>query len=107
MRLGRYIFVGYVGLAGLGLGVAHAAPPPQALFKSGACPTGYYASGKYCVPNSNARFALPKNGSCPTGYFASGQYCVASSDKSRTAIPKSGSCPSGYFASGQYCVSNK
>ena len=107
MRLRCHNFVGYAGLACLGLGLAHAAPPPQALLKSGSCPTGYYASGQYCVPNNNARFALAKDGSCPTGYFASGQYCVASSDKSRAAIPKSGSCPTGYFASGNYCVSSK
>lgn len=107
MRLRGDIRTVCLGLACLGCGVVYAAPPPQPLEKAGSCPTGYYASGQYCVPGSNARFALPKDGSCPSGYFASGQYCVASSDKSRAAIPKFGTCPTGYFASGNYCVSNK
>lgn len=81
-----------------------AAPPAQPLPRSGSCPTGYHASGQYCLPGSSARFAIERNGSCPSGYFASGSYCVASSDRSGLAIHRSGSCPSGYFSSGQYCV---
>lgn len=84
-----------------------AAPPAAPILKEGSCPSGYYSSGNYCVPNSSARFALPKLGSCPSGYYSSGNYCVASSDSSRLAIPKSGSCPSGYYSSGNYCVSSR
>lgn len=87
--------------------LAHAAPPPQPVIRTGSCPGGYYASGNYCVPGNSARFALPRSGSCPGGYYASGDYCVASSESSRLAIPRSGSCPGGYYASGDYCVSNR
>jgi len=73
---------------------ASAAPLPQ-------------PGGNYCVPGGNARFALPRAGSCPSGYYASGDYCVASSESSRLAIPRAGSCPSGYYASGDYCVSSR
>lgn len=86
---------------------AHAAPPAQALERDGSCPSGYYTSGNYCVPGTNARFAVHRRGSCPSGYYTSGNYCVASSDKSGTAIHRSGSCPSGYYTSGNYCVSNR
>lgn len=85
---------------------APAAPPAQPLERDGSCPSGYYASSNYCVPNKGARFAVHRRGSCPSGYYASGNYCVASSDKSGTAIPRLGSCPSGYYASGEYCVSS-
>lgn len=89
-------------------GWANAAPPAQPVLKSGACPSGYYGSGNYCVPSgSNSRFALPRTGSCPSGYYASSNYCVASSDSSRAAIPKLGSCPGGFYGSGDYCVSSK
>lgn len=83
---------------------AEAAPAPQPLARSGSCPTGYHASGQYCVPGPSARYAIERNGSCPLGYFTSASYCVASSDKSALAIHRSGSCPMGYFASGKYCL---
>jgi len=89
------------------LGSAVAAPPPQPVIRDGSCPTGYYSSGNYCVPGSNARFAIERDGSCPTGYYSSGKYCVASSDASKTVIQRSGSCPSGFYSSGNYCVSNR
>jgi hypothetical protein len=50
---------------------------------------------------------IARNGSCPSGYYASGNYCVASSGSSKNAIPRNGSCPSGYYASGNYCVSSR
>ncbi len=87
--------------------MANASPMPQPIVKQGSCPSGYYSSSNYCVPTSNARFAIVKNGSCPSGYYSSSNYCVASSDSSRLAVPKVGSCPSGFYSSGQYCVSSK
>lgn len=103
------IIAGFVGVVALTGAVARAlaAPPPQPLIRDGGCPSGYYASGNYCVPGSNARFAIERSGSCPSGYYASGKYCVASSNNSKTVIHRSGSCPSGYYASGQYCVSSR
>lgn len=95
-------------LAGLALpSMVNASPPPQPIIKQGSCPSGYHSSSNYCVPSSNARFAIAKNGSCPSGYYSSSNYCVASSDSSRLAVPKAGSCPSGFYSSGQYCVSSK
>ena len=88
-------------------GLAVAAPPPQPIIRDGSCPSGYYASGNYCAPGSNARFAIERNGSCPSGYFASGKYCVASSNNSKAVIHRSGSCPSGFYASGKYCVASR
>ena len=90
-----------------GSGTAGASPPPQPVARDGGCPTGYSSSGQYCVPGSNARYALPRTGSCPSGYFSSGNYCVASSNDSNLAIPRLGSCPSGYFSSGDYCVASR
>lgn len=104
MRLLRPFVAGIFGIAVVARNVAAS---PQPLVKDGSCPSGYSASGNYCVPDKKARFALPKSGACPSGYFASGNYCVAQSDESGLAIPRSGSCPNGYFASGDYCVSNK
>ena len=49
---------------------------------------------------------IAKNGGCPSGYYASGNYCVANSANAKIVIPKSGSCPSGYYSSGNYCVEN-
>ena len=108
---GRSIFFGYGSVLGaltvlLANGAA-AAPPAQPLARNGSCPSGYSSSGNYCVPGSNARFAVSRNGSCPSGYASSGNYCVASSDRSRLVIHRSGSCPSGYSSSGNYCVSSR
>lgn len=87
----------------------HAAPAPQPLPRASSCPSGYYSSGNYCVPGTNARFAIARHGSgsCPSGYYQSGQYCVASSDSAKAAIQRVGSCPSGYYASGDYCVASR
>ena len=85
----------------------NATPPPQPLVRDSSCPSGYYSSGSYCVPNNDAHFAIERKGSCPSGYYSSGNYCVASSDDSKLAIPRVNSCPSGYYSSGNYCLSNK
>ena len=87
--------------------VASAAPPAQPLPREGSCPSGYYASDKYCVPTSSARFAIKRDGTCPSGYYASDNYCVATTDSAKAVIPRAGSCPSGGYASGSYCVSTK
>ena len=87
--------------------VIHAAPPAQPVLKSGPCPSGYYSSGNYCIPNSSARFAIAKQGPCPSGYYSSGDYCLAASDSAKFAIIKSGPCPSGYYSSGNYCLSSQ
>lgn len=94
-------------MAGLVGQPALSAPPAQPLPRDGSCPGGYYASGNYCVPNANGRYAISRNGSCPSGYHSSGNYCVASSDNSKLAIHRKGSCPGGFYASGNYCVSSK
>lgn len=88
-------------------GTAFAEPPAaQPVLKQGSCPSGYHQSDNYCVPGTNATFAIRKDGSCPSGYHQSSDYCVAG--KTATlAIPKAGSCPSGYHQSGSYCLSNK
>ena len=44
----------------------------------GSCPSGYYASGEYCVRTESGRPAIERLGSCPSGYYASGSYCVES-----------------------------
>jgi len=86
---------------------AAAAPTAQPMLRDGSCPSGYYASGNYCVPTSSARFAIRREGSCPSGYFASGNYCIAATDSAKAVIPRAGSCPSGWYASGNYCVSTR
>ena len=79
----------------------HAEP----LAKDGACPSGYFTSGAYCVPSTGARRAIKRLNSCPSGFFSSGNYCVASTSNEAIAIPKvGGSCPSGWYTSGKYCL---
>lgn len=87
--------------------VANTAPPPQPIPRDGTCPSGYYASDKYCVPTSSAKFAIKRDGSCPSGYYASDKYCVAANDSAKAVIPRAGSCPSGWYASENYCVSTR
>lgn len=83
---------------------AQAAGP---LIKQGACPSGYFTQGGYCVPRSGARTALPKAGGCPSGYYTSGDYCLAGKN-AKTAIEKVGSgCPSGWYSSGHYCLRSR
>ncbi len=96
-------------LAILLAGEVQGAPTAQPLPRVSSCPSGYYSSGNYCVPGTNARFAIARHGSssCPSGYYQSGHYCVASSDSAKLAIHRSGSCPSGYYASGDYCVASQ
>ena len=86
--------------------LAYGAIPPEAIIKSGLCPTNYKVSGDYCQPLSNAKFAIAKNGICPENYSVSGNYCLAL-DSAKRAIPKSGLCPIGYQPSGNYCLLNK
>lgn len=83
-----------------------AAQTGKAIEKVGSCPSGYYASGNYCVPNPNAKAAIEKSGSCPSRYYSSGAYCLAT-ETATHAIPKQGQCPSGYYASGSYCISSR
>ncbi|KAA6184486.1 hypothetical protein F2Q65_12295 [Thiohalocapsa marina] len=72
--------------------------------KRGNCPTGYTASGAYCIPGPQATLALERRGNCPTGYRTSGAYCLAG-PQARLAIPRIGStCPSGWLISGDYCL---
>ncbi len=71
-----------------------------------SCPIGYSASNMYCIPGSNARYALARsNGNCPHGYTASGGYCLADHNTIRLAIPRVGDCPTGYNVSGGFCLS--
>lgn len=45
--------------------------------KTGQCPAGYYESGGYCAPMTNAPRAMPKNkGQCPSNWVQSGNYCI-------------------------------
>lgn len=101
MRTALAFFAALSSLAAL----AHN-PQPEPVIKDGSCPSGYSQSGNYCMPGSNARFAIAKSGSCPSGYSQSGNYCLAGSN-AKLAIPKSGSCPSGFHQSGNYCLSNR
>ena len=86
---------------------AQSAPPPQPIPRESSCPSGYYASDKYCVPTDSARFAIKRDGSCPGGYYASVKYCVAATDSAKAVISRAGSCPAGWYASGNYCVSKR
>jgi len=81
-------------------------PTPLPLDKQGACPSGYYPSGRYCVPGAQARHGIPKVGACPPGYYPSGNYCVAAA-RARVVVPKTGACPPGYFSSGAYCMQSR
>lgn len=79
-----------------------------ALPKVGTCPSGFYSSGKYCVPiKDDGKPAMLRGGQCPSGHYSSGKYCVANSKESRPAVPKNGTCPSGYYTSGSYCIKQK
>lgn len=86
--------------------LAQSIPAPQPVVKLGTCPSGYRTSGAYCLPGTNARFALEKRGSCPSGYTTSGAYCLAGS-QARPAIPRVGGCPSGWSSSGDYCLGRR
>lgn len=80
----------------------------SALPKEGTCPSGFFSSGKYCVPiKDDAKPAMSRAGQCPSGYYSSGNYCVAVRRDAPVAVPKDGPCPSGHYASGSYCVSQK
>jgi hypothetical protein len=74
--------------------------------KNGSCPSGYSSQGNMCVPNANAKPAIPKNGSCPSGWSSQGNYCVANGANPKNVIRKNGPGPSGYSSQGNYCVQN-
>ena len=78
----------------------------QPLRKDGACPSGYTASGHYCVPGKGARYASKKTGACPSGYSASGRYCLAGKG-ANFAFPKISACPTGSSSSGEYCLASR
>ena len=84
-----------------------ALPRPTPLLKNGSCPSNYSSEGKYCVPGSMAKFAIPKTGSCPSNYSSEGSYCVASGMAKIAIIKEGGSCPSNYASEGSYCVSSR
>lgn len=80
-------------------------PVTALLRQGGSCPSGYATSGDYCLPGSEARYALARtDGSCPTGYAISGNFCLASSSSSRYAMPRFGTCPTGFTSNGGYCL---
>lgn len=72
------------------------------------CPTGYYRSGSYCLPNAGARPgpAIPRVGTCPTDYHPSGDFCLGNRS-AKPAVIRTGSCPAGYHASGDYCLRSR
>ena len=79
-----------------------------ALPKVGTCPSGFYTSGKYCIPiKDDAHPAMQRAGQCPSGYYTSGKYCVATRKDAPPAVQKNGTCPSGYYTSGSYCLKQK
>lgn len=91
----------------LSLVLAGPAQAQQSLPKLGTCPSGYSASGLYCMPGRTARPALERIGPYPSGYVSSGAYCLAGS-QARPALPKRGaSCPTGWSSSSAYCLQNR
>lgn len=63
---------------------ARGQPLPQPKPPGGVCPSNYYASGQYCVPQAGARDAVPKIGpTCPSGWYTSGQFCVSQQERKR------------------------
>ena len=101
LRVSVLSLLAFATTAGSAYGDATALP------RQGSCPSNYYSSGDYCVPNAGARPAIPRIGSCPSHYYSSGNYCVATDVGGPHAMPRHGSCPSGYYASGDYCVANR
>ncbi len=61
---------------------ARGQPLPQPKPPGGVCPSNYYTSGHYCVPQAQARDAIPKVGpTCPSGWYTSGQFCVSQKER--------------------------
>lgn len=105
-RLSRRYF-SYLGLASLLFWVGGAlAGDVKPIPKDGACPPGYYSSGKYCVPRKSANPVIEKQGACPPGYYSNGNYCVGR-DNAKDVVEKLGACPPGYYSNGNYCVERK
>ena len=101
LRISMLSLFAFVITAGSAYGNATALP------RQGSCPSNYYSSGNYCVPNAGAHPAIPRIGSCPSHYYSSGNYCVATDVGGPHAMLRYGSCPSGYYSSGDYCVANR
>ena len=101
LRISMLSLFAFVITAGSANGNATALP------RQGSCPSNYYSSGEYCVPNAGAHPAIPRIGSCPSHYYSSGNYCVATEWDAPHAMLRYGSCPSGYYSSGDYCVANR
>jgi len=105
-RLSRRFFR-YLSLVSLLFWVASAlAGDVKPIPKAGACPPGYYSSGKYCVPRKSANPVIEKHGACPPGYYSNGNYCVGR-DNAKDVVEKLGACPPGYYSNGNYCVARK
>jgi hypothetical protein len=68
--------------------------------------TAALAESPYPMPNPDGAQRIQRTGTCPTGYFASGKFCEALHKDTPAAMPKikGASCPSGYFANGGACT---
>jgi hypothetical protein len=77
----------------------------SALSKEVVFPTGFYSSGKYCIPiKDDAKPSMMRAGQCPTGYYARGKNCVAPRKDGQPPVSKDGQCPIGYYTSGAQCL---
>jgi hypothetical protein len=66
-----------------GGGPGEAAPLPQRKTER-SCPSGYFTSGRYCVPMAGTkRDAIPKIGQCPANWVQSGNYCLSPERRSQ------------------------
>lgn len=63
------------------------------------------AETRYPTPTRDGKERIKRTGACPTGYFASGDKCEAFHKDTPRAYPyiPGTSCPSGTFRSGDVC----